>query len=82
MSTEQIWLAEVTLQSFVSDLPTGGRTVTFEEVLAEDEDQARKAAFKQFENRCRYEPVLKRRMMLLGIGPTHCTVKEAVRLDK
>lgn len=78
---ENIWLVEIRVKDWKADLPTGGRIVCFEEVLANNEFQARDAGFCQFEKRCQYEPIMKRKMAALGLTLGCCCAPDAVEIS-
>ncbi len=80
MPTNHQWLVEIRLKDWEPNLPNGSRIVAFEEVLASDEVNARHAAFDQFENRCVYEPILRRRMTSIGITAKNCCAPDAVQI--
>lgn len=74
------WLVEIRLNDWEPDLPSKTRLVAFEEVLAQDEYTARHAGFSQFAARCKYEPILKRKMQAWGITANSCCAPAAVQL--
>lgn len=77
---EKEWLVEIRLNDWVN-VPVGqSRTVTYEEVLATSNVSARLAGIRQFANKCKYSPVLKRRMQYLGISPNDCCAPDAVEI--
>lgn len=75
------WLVEIRLKDWRPDLPNGSRVVTYEEVLACNEIGARHAGFDQFEARCSYEPILRRRMQDMRLATEDCCAPDAVELD-
>ncbi len=81
MSTNKEWLVEIRLKDWKADLPGGKRIVTYEAVLADDELSARYAGFYQFENKCHYEPVSRRRMKVLGLVTNDCCAPDAVQIS-
>lgn len=77
---EAEWLVEIRVKDWVH-VPEGeSRTVSYEEVLAMDDYSARHTAFQQFEDRCKYEPVMRRKMMQRKLTPTECCAPDAVSL--
>lgn len=81
MSKKQIWLVEIRLKDWEPSFADGSRVVGYEEVLASNEFAARHAGFDQFANRCKYEPVLRRRMQGRGLSEFNCCAPDAVQLD-
>ncbi len=77
---EHIWLVEIRVKDWKADLPTGGRIVCFEDVLANDEISARHAGFNQFERKCQYEPASRLRMKSMGIKTNDCCAPDAVQI--
>lgn len=76
-----VWLVEIRLKDWCAALPTGSRIVSFEEVLAANEYEARHAGYDQFTNRCRYEPVTRRKMKQWGLELKDVCAPDAVQLD-
>lgn len=74
------WLVEIRLKDWEPALPNGARIVSFEEVLAYDEESARHAGFDQFAARCNYEPVMRRKMASFGITQHNCYAPDAVQV--
>lgn len=75
------WLVEIRLKDWIRCSPRLSRTVAYEEVIAWDEIEARHAAFDQFERRCKYEPVMKRKMLDRQLSTLDCCAPDAVALD-
>jgi len=75
------WLVEIRLKDWKTDLASGGRIVSFEEVVAHDDYTARVAGFHQFETRVKYEPIARRRFMALGLSLTDCCAPDAVQVS-
>lgn len=74
------WLVEIRVRDFVR-VPSGdSRILGYEEVLAENEVSARYAGFDQFERKCKYSPVLKRRLSSLAITTSDCCAPDAVEI--
>lgn len=80
MSHEAEWLVEIRVKDWIHVAPGESRTITYEEVLAGDEYHARHLAFQQFENRCKYEPIMGRKMKLRLLGTADCCAPDAVSL--
>ena len=74
------WLVEIRLKDWEAPLRGGARIVSFEEVEACDEFEARHAGFNQFSDRARYEPTMRRKMEGWGITPRNCCAPEAVQI--
>ncbi len=75
------WLVEIRVKDWIH-VPEGmSRTVTYEEVLAGEEYHARHTAFQQFEDRCKYEPVTRRKMADRKLTPADCCAPAAVVID-
>lgn len=74
------WLVEIRLKDWEAALPSGGRIVSFEEVLATDEVSARHSGFDQFAARCNYEPMMRRKMAKFGITQHNCCAPDAVQV--
>ena len=74
------WLVEIRLKDWDAPLRGGTRIVSFEEVEAGDEIDARHAGFYQFADRARYEPTMRRKMEGWGITPHNCCAPEAVQV--
>ena len=75
------WLVEIVLKDWEPDLPGKNRIVTFEEVIAPNEYYARHIAFDQFESRCGYDPIMRRKMQQWGITPYNCCAGATVLID-
>lgn len=75
------WLVEIRLEDWIFCSPGIFRTVAYEEVIAWDEIEARHAAFEQFEKRCKYEPIMKRKMLDRQLSTLDCCAADAVALD-
>lgn len=74
------WLVEIRVKDWIY-VPEGeSRTVTYVEVLAASEYEARHAGFDTFENRCKYEPVTRRLVARRGLSLTDCCAPDAVAL--
>lgn len=72
------WLVEIRVKDWIS-VPEGqSRTVTYEEVLADDEYVARHTAFDVFSDRVKYEPIMRRRMAQRGLNTKDCCAPDAV----
>ncbi len=78
---QPIWLVEIRLKDWKPDLPTGGRIVSFEEVLADNDHAARHAAYEQFTRRSQYEPVTRQKMLRWGLSLADVCAPDAVQLD-
>ena len=80
-----IWLVEIRLKDWIDwGSPTPrvpSRVVSYEEVIAQNEYAARHAGFDQFALRCKYEPILKRKMEALDLKTNDCCAPDAVELD-
>lgn len=77
---EAEWLVEIRVKDWIH-VPDGeSRTVSYEEVLAMDDYGARHTAFQQFEDRCKYEPVMRRKMSQRKLTPAECCAPDAVSL--
>lgn len=76
------YLVEIRLKDW-KPIPAAlsSRVVTYEEVIATDEYYARHAGFQQFENRSRYEPILRRKLTSYGITAHCCCAPDAVVID-
>lgn len=74
------WLVEIRLNDWELMLSGGAVIVSFEEVIASDEFNARQAGFDQFAARCSYEPSMRRKMASLGITQHNCCASEAVKV--
>lgn len=79
---EQDWLVEIRLKDWEPDLPGGLRIVSFEEVVAPGEVEARHAGFDQFQARCTYEPVMRRKMLNWGITQHNCCASDAIQVSE
>lgn len=78
---KKIYMVEIGIKDWIADLPViGGRTVCYEEVLAEDEITARYAGFDQFEVKVRYEPVTRLLMKRLGLAVSDCCAPAAIEI--
>lgn len=79
---EAEWLVEIRVKELHwIHVPAGENpTVSYEEVLAVDEYQARHLAFQQFEDRCKYDPIMRRRMADRNLTPSNCCAPDAVSL--
>lgn len=75
------WLVEIRLKDWRPDLPGNTRIVQFEEVVAHDEIGARQLGFDQFVARCRYEPLMRRRMQQWEITEADCCAPDAVQIS-
>lgn len=75
-----MWLVEIRLENWVPSPPGVSRTVTYEEVIASGEIQARFAGIAQFEQRCKHEPVMRRKMQSRGLAVIDCCAPDAVHL--
>lgn len=80
---EKPYLVEIRLKDWMPDINSlhGKRVVTYVEVLATEEYYARHAGFAEFEKRCKYEPVMKRRMEMYNLLPSDCCAPDALELD-
>lgn len=58
----------------------GNRFITTEEVIAESESIALTRGIIQFWNRCRYEPVMRRKMHAEKLTITDCRAVEAIAI--
>lgn len=76
-----IWLVEIRLKQWVNSKDSS-RVVTYEEVIANDEYGARHAGFDQFEKKAKYSPILKRKLLMLGVLVIDCYAPDAVILEK
>ena len=74
------WLVEIRLKDWEPSLTGGNRIVSFQEVLAHNEIEARHAGFEQFSARCNYEPLMRRKMASLGITQHNCCAPDAVQI--
>lgn len=75
------WLVEIRVVKWSPNFILGDSVVTYEEVLAKDEKDALKQAYRQFVTRCTYEPVLRRRMKTRGLDAMRdCSATDAVQL--
>lgn len=74
------WLVEIRVKDWIHIPPGESRTVAYEEVLASEEYHARHTAFQQFQDRCKYEPVMRRKMATRGLTQTDCCAPDAVEL--
>lgn len=63
---EKEWLVEIRVRDSVNLPPGQSRIAAYEEVLANNEISARYKAFDQFERRCSYEPIMRRKMLSDG----------------
>jgi len=77
---ESEWLVEIRLKDWIPTPAGQGRTVAYEQVLAHDEIAARMAGFDQFATRCKFEPIMRRRMEMLNLTPSQCCAPDAVAL--
>lgn len=77
---ETVWLVEIRLKDWIPTPAGHGRTVGYEEVLAHDEIAARHAGFDQFATRCKFEPIMRRRMETLKLSTSQCCAPDAVAL--
>lgn len=75
------WLVEIRLKDWKADLSSGGRIVSFEEVVAPDDYTARVAGFDQFEKRLKYEPIARRRFKKHGLSLADCCAPDAVQIS-
>ena len=75
------WLVEIRLKDWRPTLPDGTNIVTFEEVMASNQYEARHSGFSQFSARCVYEPGMRRRMQVLNLTELDCCAPDAVELD-
>lgn len=74
------WLVEIRVKDWIH-VPEGkSRTVTYEEVLAADEYSARMTGFDQFSDRCKYEPVMRRKMADRRLTAPDCCAPDAIAL--
>lgn len=80
MSREHTWLVEIRLKDWEPSFSDGSRVVVYEEVLAGNEIAARHEGFEQFANRCKYEPILRRRMQSRGLTEHNCCAPDAVQI--
>lgn len=80
-TSQEVWLVEIRLKDWEPNLPGGSRIVSFEEVVAGSEVAARHAGFDQFEARCTYEPVMRRKMLNWGITQHNCCAPDAVQVS-
>ena len=80
MDHHKEWLVEIGIKNWL--VPPKGlpRIVTYIEVLATNEYSARHAAIDEFERRCKYEPITKRRVAKYGFDPQSFCVTGAVAL--
>lgn len=79
-AVEQIWLVEICVLSSV-DVPAGmSRLVTYEEVLASNEYDARLLGFSQFRARVKYEPVARRKLANRNLQHSDCHAPTAVEM--
>lgn len=75
------WLVEIRVKDWIH-VPEGkSRTVTYEEVLALDEYSARMTGHDQFSDRCKYEPVMRRKMAERNLTIQDVCAPDAVALD-
>ena len=75
------WLVEIRVDDWCLLPKDESRVVTYIEVLANNECAARLKAFDEFEVRCQYEPVTRRKMQQRNIKVTDCCAPDAVALD-
>ena len=80
MPIEQTWLVEIRLKDWKPSFVDGTRVVTYEEVLAKSEWEARHNGFDQFAARCKHAPVLRRRMLSLSLTEHDCCAPDAVQI--
>ena len=80
IKNEKAWLVEIRLKDWEPNLPDGSRIVSFEEVFAPSEVEARHAGFDQFASRCTYEPVMRRKMLNWGITQHNCCAPDAIEV--
>lgn len=78
---KDVWLVEIKLRESRTLRQLPSRTMTYEEVLATDWGSAIRAGFEQFEKRCQYEPVTRRKLKLSGFQVGDFYASEAVELD-
>lgn len=76
------YLVEIRLKDWEPDIRGVGRIISFEEVLANDEINARHAGFEQFERRCMYEPAMRLNIKRFGITQYNFCDPDAVIIDK
>lgn len=77
----KIWLVEIRVKDWVFVPAHHSRAFTYEEVIANDEIDARRTGFEQFESRAKYDPVLRRKMAIAGIDTKDCCAPDAVEID-
>lgn len=78
---KEIWLVEIRFKDWIATLPGESRTFTYEEVIATGEFGARYAGIDQFERRCKYEPVMRRKFEQRGLRPSDYCAPDAVALE-
>lgn len=72
------WLVEISLKKWRPDLKSGGRVVTYIEVVAEDEYYARHKGFEVFEKEVKYKPSLRAILNENGLSMSDCCAPDAV----
>jgi hypothetical protein len=76
------WLVEIRVSKGSVHFILGDSIVTYEEVLAKDEQDAKSKAYRQFVTRCTYEPVLRRRVSKRGLKvQSDYHAGEAIKID-
>jgi len=80
MPIKQAWLVEIRLKDWMPAFGDGTRVVTYEEVLATTEIEARHSGFGQFADRCKYEPAMRRRMQGHSLTEYDCCAPDAVQI--
>lgn len=74
------WLVEIRVRDYVPVPPGSNRIVGYEEVIARSEVGARHLGFDQFEKKCKYSPITKRRISSLGVTVHDCCAPDAVEI--
>lgn len=80
MPNAQPWLVEIRLKDWIAPFQDGSRVVTYEEVVATHEINARQSGFDQFSTRVKYEPGLRRKLHDRGVSIHDCSATDAVQI--
>jgi hypothetical protein len=80
IETDKRWLVEIHLKDWVPDLKSGGRTLTYVEVLASSNVTARFAGYDEFVKLTKYVPAFKKMLESNGLTLQEICAPDAVDL--